>query len=91
GGAMDLAQKAKRVVVVMNHVDKYGNAKIVSECTLPLTSKKCVDLIITDMAVMEVTQGGLILQELMSPYTVEDIKKHTEADFKIGSNLLVIE
>ena len=91
GGAMDLAQKAKRVVVVMNHVDKYGNAKIVSECTLPLTSKKCVDLIITDMAVMEVTQGGLILQELMSPYTVKDIKKHTEADFKIGSNLLVIE
>ncbi|TKH98894.1 acyl CoA:acetate/3-ketoacid CoA transferase subunit beta, partial [Bacillus wiedmannii] len=91
GGAMDLAQKAKRVVVVMNHVDKYGNAKIVSECTLPLTSKKCVDLIITDMAVMEVTQGGLVLQELMSPYTVEDIKQHTEADFKIGSNLLVIE
>ncbi len=88
---MDLAQKAKQVVVVMNHVDKYGNAKIVSECTLPLTSKKCVDLIITDMAVMEVTQDGLILQELMSPYTVEDIKKHTEADFKIGSNLLVIE
>ncbi|MGM2834708.1 3-oxoacid CoA-transferase subunit B, partial [Bacillus cereus group sp. Bce025] len=86
GGAMDLAQKAKQVVVVMNHVDKYGNAKIVSECTLPLTSKKCVDLIITDMAVMEVTQDGLILQELMSPYTVEDIKKHTEADFKIGSN-----
>ncbi len=85
------SSKAKRVVVVMNHVDKYGNAKIVSECTLPLTSKKCVDLIITDMAVMEVTQGGLILQELMSPYTVEDIKQHTEADFKIGSNLLVIE
>lgn len=91
GGAMDLAQKAKRVVVVMNHVDKYGNAKIVSECTLPLTSKKCVDLIITDMAVMEVTPSGLILQELMSPYTVEDIKRHTEADFQISSNLLVIE
>ena len=57
---MDLAQKAKRVVVVMNHVDKYGNAKIVSECTLPLTSKKCVDLIITDMAVMEVTEWTYI-------------------------------
>lgn len=91
GGAMDLAQKAKRVVVVMNHVDKYGNAKIVSECTLPLTSKKCVDLIITDMAVMEVTQRGLVLQELMSPYTVEDVKRHTTADFHISSNLLVIE
>ena len=57
---------------------------------MPLTSKKCVDLIITDMAVMEVTQDGLILQELMSPYTVEDIKQHTEADFQIGSNLLVM-
>ena len=66
----------------MNHVDKYGNAKIVSECTLPLTSKKCVDLIITDMAVMEVTPSGLILQKLMSPY-VEDVKRHTEADFQM--------
>ncbi|SCL91566.1 3-oxoacid CoA-transferase, B subunit [Bacillus cytotoxicus] len=91
GGAMDLAQKAKRVVVVMNHVDKYGNAKIVSECTLPLTSKNCVDVIITDMAVMEVTSKGLVLQELMSPYTVEDVRKHTESAFHISSNLLVIE
>lgn len=91
GGAMDLAQKAKRVVVVMNHVDKYGNAKIVSECTLPLTSKKCVDVIITDMAVMEVTSEGLVLQELMSPYTIEDIKQSTGAPFQISSDLLVIE
>lgn len=58
---------------------------------ITINFKKCVDLIITDMAVMEVTEGGLILQELMSPYTVEDIKQHTEANFKIGSNLLVIE
>ncbi|WP_410982440.1 CoA transferase subunit B [Bacillus cereus] len=91
GGAMDLAQKAKRVVVVMNHVDKYGNAKVVSECTLALTSKRCVDLIITDMAVMEVTSEGLVLQELMSPYTVEDVKQNTEASFHVSSNLLVIE
>ncbi|PGZ97408.1 acyl CoA:acetate/3-ketoacid CoA transferase subunit beta [Bacillus pseudomycoides] len=91
GGAMDLAQKAKRVVVVMNHVDKYGNAKIVSECILPLTSKRCVDVIITDMAVMEVTAEGLVLQELMSPYTVEDVKKCTEAAFHVSPSLLVIE
>ncbi|MGG2015384.1 CoA transferase subunit B [Bacillus sp. S10(2024)] len=91
GGAMDLAQKAKRVVVVMNHVDKYGKSKIVSECTLPLTSKRCVDVIITDMAVMEVTQDGLVLQELMSPYTVEDIKKCTEAAFHVSPSLLVID
>lgn len=91
GGAMDLAQKAKRVVVVMNHIDKYGKSKIVSECTLPLTSKRCVDLIITDMAVMEVTPDGLVLQELMSPYTVEDIKKCTEAAFHVSPSLLVID
>ncbi|MEH7464532.1 CoA transferase subunit B [Bacillus thuringiensis] len=91
GGAMDLAQKAKRVVVVMNHVDKYGKAKIVSECTLPLTSKRCVDVIITDMAVMEVTPEGLVLQELMSPYTVEDVKKCTEAAFHVSPSLLVID
>ncbi|MDC2866400.1 CoA transferase subunit B [Bacillus sp. BP-3] len=91
GGAMDLAQKAKRVVVVMNHVDKYGKSKIVSECTLPLTSKRCVDVIITDMAVMEVIQDGLVLQELMSPYTVEDIKKCTEAAFHVSPSLLVID
>ncbi|ENQ3106406.1 6-acetamido-3-oxohexanoate:acetyl-CoA CoA transferase beta subunit [Bacillus sp. 491mf] len=91
GGAMDLAQKAKRVVVVMSHVDKYGKSKIVSECTLPLTSKRCVDVIITDMAVMEVTPKGLVLQELMSPYTVEDIKKCTEAAFHVSPSLLVID
>ena len=91
GGAMDLAQKAKRVVVVMNHVDKYGKSKIVSECTLPLTSKRCVDVIITDMAVMEVTPEGLVLQELMSPYTVEDVKKCTEAAFHVSPSLLVID
>ncbi|MEH6891500.1 CoA transferase subunit B [Bacillus sp. JJ864] len=91
GGAMDLAQKAKRVVVVMNHVDKYGKSKIVSECTLPLTSKRCVDVIITDMAVMEVMPEGLVLQELMSPYTVEDVKKCTEAAFHVSPSLLVID
>ncbi|WP_242221813.1 CoA transferase subunit B [Bacillus cereus group sp. BfR-BA-01380] len=91
GGAMDLAQKAKRVVVVMNHVDKYGKSKIVSACTLPLTSKRCVDIIITDMAVMEVTPEGLVLQELMSPFTVEDVKKCTEATFHVSPSLLVID
>ncbi|EAO52198.1 Putative 3-keto-6-acetamidohexanoate cleavage enzyme [Bacillus thuringiensis serovar israelensis ATCC 35646] len=92
GGAMDLAQKAKRVVVVMNHVDKYGNAKFGFRVYIAITFKEmCKNLIITDMAVMEVTPSGLIYKELMSPYTVEDVKRHTEADFQISSNLLVIE
>lgn len=91
GGAMDLAQKAKRVIVVMNHVDKQGKPKIVSNCTLPLTSKKCVNLIITDMAVLEVTKKGLLVRELMSPYTIEDIQKYTEADLCISESLHIID
>lgn len=87
GGAMDLAQKAKKVIVVMNHTDKAGNSKIVKECSLPLTSKSCVDLIITEMAVIEVINNTLVLKELMTPYTVEDVIKHTNADLQISTDL----
>ncbi|MEE6451235.1 3-oxoacid CoA-transferase subunit B [Gottfriedia sp. NPDC057991] len=87
GGAMDLAQKAKRVIVVMNHTDKAGNPKIVKECSLPLTSKSCVDLIITEMAVIEVVNNTLVLKELMSPYTVEDVIEKTGAKLEISTDL----
>ncbi|WP_129690739.1 3-oxoacid CoA-transferase subunit B [Gottfriedia acidiceleris] len=87
GGAMDLAQKAKRVIVVMNHTDKAGNPKIVEECSLPLTSKSCVDLIITEMAVIEVVNNTLVLKELMSPYTVEDVIEKTGAKLEISTDL----
>ncbi|MEH7403224.1 MULTISPECIES: 3-oxoacid CoA-transferase subunit B [Bacillaceae] len=87
GGAMDLAQKAKRVIVVMNHTDKAGNPKIVEECSLPLTSKSCVDLIITEMAVIEVVDDTLVLKELMSPYTVEDVIEKTGAKLEISTDL----
>ncbi|PGM52204.1 3-oxoacid CoA-transferase subunit B [Bacillus sp. AFS053548] len=87
GGAMDLAQKAKRVIVVMNHTDKAGNPKIVKECSLPLTSKSCVDLIITEMAVIEVVNDTLVLKELMSPYTVEDVIEKTGAKLEISTDL----
>ncbi|WP_191561279.1 3-oxoacid CoA-transferase subunit B [Metabacillus idriensis] len=79
GGAMELASKAKRVIVVMNHVNKNGDPKILSTCTLPLTSKQCVDLIITDMAVIEVNESGLFLKEIMAPFTVEDVIRCTGA------------
>lgn len=71
GGAMELAQKAKKVVVLMNHCDKQGNPKIVKECTLPLTSAACVDLIITDLAVFQVNETGLVLTELFAPYDLD--------------------
>jgi acetate CoA/acetoacetate CoA-transferase beta subunit len=84
GGAIELAQKAKKVIVLMNHTDKHGNPKIVPECTLPLTAKKCVDLIITDMAVIEVTEQGLHLIEVKDPYTVEDVINATGAKLRVA-------
>ncbi|MDQ0859040.1 3-oxoacid CoA-transferase subunit B [Bacillus sp. V2I10] len=87
GGAMELAGKAKKVIVVMNHVNKNGDPKILTSCTLPLTSKQCVDLIITDMAVIEVHETRLILKEIMVPFTVQDVMKSTGAKLEIGMNL----
>ncbi|WHX65974.1 3-oxoacid CoA-transferase subunit B [Peribacillus frigoritolerans] len=91
GGAMELAQKAKKVIVLMNHVNKQGESKILKTCTLPLTARKSVDLIITEMAVMEVTEEGLVLKEVMAPYTVDDVLRNTEATLKIHAAVNTIE
>ncbi|MFY0760630.1 3-oxoacid CoA-transferase subunit B [Metabacillus dongyingensis] len=91
GGAMELAQKAKKVIVLMNHVNKQGESKILKECTLPLTARRSVDLIITDMAVMEVKKEGLVLKEVMAPYTVEEVIANTEATLKIPAVVNSIE
>jgi acetate CoA/acetoacetate CoA-transferase beta subunit len=90
GGAMELAQKAKKVVVLMNHVNRDGESKIKKKCVLPLTAQECVDLIITDMAVIEVTGEGLILREVMWPYTVEEVVRYTEAELKIPDHIAYI-
>ncbi|WNF35652.1 3-oxoacid CoA-transferase subunit B [Bacillaceae bacterium IKA-2] len=90
GGAVELAQKSKKVIVLMYHVNKSGESKILKTCTLPLTAKKSVDLIITDMAVFHVTPGGLVLTEVMKPYTIEDVTKHTEANFFIAETVKYI-
>ncbi|WP_071394499.1 3-oxoacid CoA-transferase subunit B [Bacillus tuaregi] len=90
GGAMELAQKARKVIVVMNHTDSKGNSKIVQSCTLPLTSKGCVDLIITDLAVFEVGSKGLILREYFAGHSVERIKSLTDCQFTVAEKLLVI-
>ncbi|WCK54968.1 3-oxoacid CoA-transferase subunit B [Aneurinibacillus sp. Ricciae_BoGa-3] len=73
GGAIELAQKSKKVIVLMNHTSKAGEPKILQRCSLPLTAVGCVDLIITERAVMEVKQDGLHLLEVMHPYTVEQV------------------
>lgn len=87
GGAMELAQKAKKVIVLMNHCDKHGQSKIVKECTLPLTSRECVDLIITELAVFQVTDEGLLLTEIFAQGNLEDIVNKTQCEFAISENL----
>ncbi|KAA0550118.1 CoA transferase subunit B [Bacillus sp. BGMRC 2118] len=91
GGAIDLAQKAKRVIVVMKHTNKDGSSKIVKSCTLPLTAKGCVHLIITELAVMEVINEGLRLLEIMRPYTLEDVLNATDAEVLIDREITFVE
>ena len=87
GGAMDLVQGAKRVVVIMEHVSKYGESKIKKECTLPLTGKKVVHRLITDLAVFDFSEQGMVLVETAPDVTVEEIREKTEADFVIAEKL----
>ena len=89
GGAMDLVNGAKRVVVIMEHVNKHGESKIKKECTLPLTGQQVVHRLITDLAVFDFTSEGMTLVEILGDWTVEDIRGKTDADFSIASKLII--
>ncbi len=87
GGAMDLVAGAKNVIVAMEHVSKNGAPKILKKCSLPLTAKGEVDLIVTDMAFIRVTKKGLVLEEIAEDTTVEEVIKATEAPLHIAGKL----
>jgi len=88
GGAMDLVAGAKKVIVTMEHVTKSGEKKILENCSLPLTGKECIDMIITDLAVFEVTRGeGLILKEHAPGVSIDEILEKTGAPFKVADDI----
>jgi 3-oxoacid CoA-transferase subunit B len=84
---MDLAIGAKKVIIAMEHVTTGGEPKIITECTYPLTAKGCVDLIVTNYAVIEVVPEGLLLKEVYPGLTPKDIQAMTAAPLKIASDL----
>ncbi len=88
GGAMDLVNGAKRVIVVMEHVNKYGESKIKRECTLPLTGKGVIHRLITDLAVFDFTDEGMVLVEVLDGATLDEVKEKTEAPFKVAAELV---
>ncbi|EHJ00723.1 3-oxoacid CoA-transferase, B subunit [Clostridium sp. DL-VIII] len=90
GGAMDLAIGARKVIVAMQHTGK-GKPKIVKKCTLPLTAKAQVDLIITELCVIKVTRDGLILREIHKDTTVDEIKSLTDANLIIPNNIEIMD
>jgi len=87
GGAMDLVAGVKRVVVVMEHTNKAGESKVLPECTLPLTGKGVVNLIITDLAVFEIVDGEMILKELAEGVSPEEVASKTTARYKVSDSL----
>jgi 3-oxoacid CoA-transferase B subunit len=91
GGSMDLAVGARKVIIAMMHVTNDGQPKIVKECTYPLTATGVVDMIVTDLAVISVTPKGLVLEEVATGLTAEDVQSVTEAKLIVSPDLMEIQ
>ncbi|TFD92201.1 CoA transferase subunit B [Jeotgalibacillus sp. R-1-5s-1] len=87
GGAMDLVHGARKIIVIMEHVNRDGQPKILKECSLSLTGKKVVNRIITERAVIDVTEKGLVLAEVAEGFTVEEIVSSTEAELHVPEHV----
>lgn len=87
GGAMDLAAGAKKVIVAMEHTDRENRPKIVEECTYPITGKGCVSLVVTDLAVIQCTQEGLVLKEVAPGWTAPEVQELTGAKLIVAPDL----
>jgi len=88
GGAMELAQKARRVVIMMTHRNRQGRSKIVRECSLPITATACVDRIYTDMAVLDIVNEGLVLREIAETSSIDEVIEATDAPVKVPDDAL---
>ena len=91
GGAMDLVASAKNIIVAMQHVNKAGESKLLSKCTLPITGLGCVKKVVTELGVFDITERGFELKELAPGVTVEEVKAKTEGRLVVEGEITVIE
>ena len=91
GGGMDLAVGAKKVIVTLEHTTKENVPKILKECTFPLTARRCVDVVISDLAVIEITESGMVLREVAPGWSAEEVQSLTEPNLILAEDLKEID